>query len=150
MPRFNSIKFYQNRPKIKLVFVKNRQNFRALGAPLPDPRKSPPHCRFRATDLSLIMLLPLLIFMPPEFSLTPDFWSINFYQKKAKIKLFLQKKKIFFERWGLRRIGRSFLTPERAPPNCRFLVTRQVLNVWCDIKRAYFQVVESYNEKLLS
>ena len=54
MPRFNSIKFYQNRPKIKLVFVKNRQNFRALRAPppdpqwypaeraeLPDPRKSP-------------------------------------------------------------------------------------------------------------
>ena len=37
MPRFNSIKFYQNRPKIKLVFVKNRQNFRALGAPPQTP-----------------------------------------------------------------------------------------------------------------
>ena len=89
MPRFNSIKFYQNRPKIKLVFVKNWQNFRALG--------------LRAQ--------------------TPN---------------------------GIRRIGRSFQTPERAPPHCRFLVTRQILNVWCDIKRAYFQVVESYNEKLLS
>ena len=41
MPRFNSIKLYQNRPKIKLVFVKNRQNFRALGATLPDPPESP-------------------------------------------------------------------------------------------------------------
>ena len=41
MPRFNSIKFYQNRPKIKLVFVKNRQNFRALGAQPPDPRNPP-------------------------------------------------------------------------------------------------------------
>ena len=37
VPRFNSIKFYQNRPKIKLVFVKNRQIFLALGAPPPDP-----------------------------------------------------------------------------------------------------------------
>ena len=38
MPHFNSIKFYQNRPKIKLFFVKNRQNFRALGAQPPDPQ----------------------------------------------------------------------------------------------------------------
>ena len=60
----------------------------------------------------------------------------------------------FFERWelrtqtpnGTRRIGRSFQTPETAPPQCRFLVTRQILNVWCDINRADFQVVESYNE----
>ena len=41
MPRFNSIKFYQNRPKIKLVFVKNRQSFRALGAPPQTPEKAP-------------------------------------------------------------------------------------------------------------
>ena len=41
MPRFNSIKLYQNRLKITLGFVKNRQNFRALGAPPPDPRESP-------------------------------------------------------------------------------------------------------------
>ena len=66
--------------------------------------------------------------MPPEFSLKPDFKSIDFYQNKAKIKLFLQKKKIFFERLGLRtqtpngirRIGRSFQTPERAPPPADF------------------------------
>ena len=79
----------------------------------------------------------------------PDFKSINFYQNKGKI---------IFERWGLRtqtpngtrRIGWSFQTPKTVPPRCRFLVTRQILNVWCDIKRAYFQVVESYNEKLLN
>ena len=86
----------------------------------------------------------------------PDFKSINFYPNKAKIKLLLQKIN-FFERWGIRtqtpngtwRIERSFQTPETAPTQCRFLVTRQVLIVWCDIKRAYFQVVESYNEKLV-
>ena len=39
--------------------------------------------------------------MPPEFSLMPRIKSINFYQNKPKIKLFLQKK-IFFECWGLR------------------------------------------------
>ena len=38
--------------------------------------------------------------MPPKFSMKPDFKSINFYQNKAKIKLFLQKKNFFFERWG--------------------------------------------------
>ena len=43
MPRFNSInKFYQNRPKLKLVFVKNRQNFQSLGTPPPDLRNNPP------------------------------------------------------------------------------------------------------------
>ena len=97
MPRFNSIKFYQNRPKIKLVFVKNKQNFRALGAPPPDPRKSPPKY-ISGYALEPNHVFALLIFMPPEFSLKPDFKSINFYQNKAKIKLFLQKKKNFFLR----------------------------------------------------
>ena len=86
----------------------------------------------------------LLIFMPPDFSLKPDFKSINFYQNKAKIMLFLQKKKFFFERWGLRtqtpngirRKGRSFQTPKRAAPYCTFLVTRQILNVRCDQARS--------------
>ena len=86
----------------------------------------------------------LLIFMPPDFSLKPDFKSINFYQNKAKIMLFLQKKKFFFERWGLRtqtpngirRKGRNFQTPKRAAPYCTFLVTRQILNVRCDQARS--------------
>ena len=91
MPRFNSIKVYQNRPKIKLVFVKNRQNFRALGAPPPDPRKPPP-LQISGYALESNHVFALLIFMPPEFSLKPDFKSINFYQDMAKIKLFLQKK----------------------------------------------------------
>ena len=94
MPRFNSIKFYQNRPKIKLVFVKNRQNFRALGAPPPDPRNPIPLQIFGYPPESN-HVFALLIFMPPYFSLMPDFESINFYQNKAKIKLLLQKKKFF-------------------------------------------------------
>ena len=99
MPRFSSINFYQNRPKIKLVFVINRQNFQALGAPPLDPRKSPPPLLISGYAPEFNHVLALLIFMPPEFSLKADFKSINFYQNKAKIKLFLQKK-IFFERWG--------------------------------------------------
>ena len=95
MPRFNSIKFYQNRPKIKLVFVKNRQKFRALGAPPPDPRKSPPPLQISGYALESNHVFAQLIFMPPEFSLKPDFKSINFYQNKAKIKLFLQKNNFF-------------------------------------------------------
>ena len=32
------------------------QNFRALGAPPPDPRNSPPHCEFLATRLSMFLV----------------------------------------------------------------------------------------------
>ena len=89
MPRFNSIKFYQSRPNIKLVFVKNRQNFRAP----PDPRKSPPSpLQISGYAPEFNHVFALLIFMPPEFSLKLGFKSINFYQNTAKIKLFLQKK----------------------------------------------------------
>ena len=64
-----------------------------------------------------------LISRPPEFSQMPRLKSTNFYQNKPKIKLFLQKNKIF-----------------------RVLLTRLILDVCC----SYFQVLESYNEKLLS
>ena len=132
------------------------QNSPFFGQVYPPPPPPPLQISGYAPESNYVFAL--LIFMPPEFSLMPDFKSINFYQNKAKIKLFLQKKIIFFERWGLRTqtpngtrwIGRSCQTLETASPRCRFLVTRQILNVWCDIKRAYFQVVESYNDKLLS
>ena len=91
MPRLNSIKFHQNRPKIKLVFVKNRQNFRTLGLRPQIPEKAPP-LQISSNAPESNRVFALLIFMPPEFSLKPDFTSINFYQNKAKIKLFLQKK----------------------------------------------------------
>ena len=76
MPRFNSIKFYQNRPKTKLVFVKKAPPLQISGY-APESNHA----------------FAQLIFMPPEFFLKPDFKGINFYQNKAKIKLFWQKKK---------------------------------------------------------
>ena len=98
MPRFNSIKFYQNRPKIKLVFVKNRQSFRALGAQPPNPRKAPPlHISGYVPESN--HAFALLIFTPREFSLMPDFKSINFYQNKAKI-IFAKKHKFFLSAGG--------------------------------------------------
>ena len=91
MPRFNSIKFYQNRPKIKLVFVKNRQNLVRWGLRPQTPEKAPP-LQISGYAPESNYAFAQLIFMPPEFSLKPDFKSIIFYQNKAKIKLFLQKK----------------------------------------------------------
>ena len=52
MPRFDSINFYQNRPRIRLFFHKT-QNFRAQGAPPPEPRNSPPYCRILPTHLAV-------------------------------------------------------------------------------------------------
>ena len=75
MPRFKSTIFYYNNPKINL-FLQKMQNYRALGAPRPDPHasgdwglrsqtpiglrrlgvpppapKTVPHCEFLATRL---------------------------------------------------------------------------------------------------
>ena len=41
MPRFKSIIFYQNSPKIKL-FLKKNAKVSSAGAPPPDPQTSPP------------------------------------------------------------------------------------------------------------
>ena len=40
MPRFKSISFYQNSPKMKLFLKKKMQNCQELGAPPPDHRAS--------------------------------------------------------------------------------------------------------------
>ena len=84
MPRFNSTKFYQIRPKIKLVCVKNRQSFRALGLRPQTPKRAPP-LQISGYAPESNHVFALLIFMPPECSLKPDFKSINFYQHKANI-----------------------------------------------------------------
>ena len=53
MPHFNSNNFFQNRPKMKLLFPKkNKTIFSSAGAPPPDsllvaggcPVTAPPHC----------------------------------------------------------------------------------------------------------
>ena len=96
MPRFNSIKLYQNRPKIKLVFVKKDKIFECWGLRPQTPEKAPSPLQISGNAPERNHVSALLIFMPPEFSLKPDFKSINFYQNKAKLKLFLQKKNKFF------------------------------------------------------
>ena len=55
IPPFKSIIFYQNSSKIKLFLQKKMQNFRALGAPPPDPHTQPPHCEFLATRLAIFI-----------------------------------------------------------------------------------------------
>ena len=92
MPHFKSINFYQNRSKIKLFLQnKNKKIFRALSSPPPHPQSSPTLQISGYAPESNHVFAPL-ISMPPEFFLIPHLKSINFYQNKPKIKLFLQKK----------------------------------------------------------
>ena len=65
------------------------------------------------------------------------FESINFYQNKLKIKLFLQNN-INFLIAG----GSTPRPPKRPFAQCRFLVTCLLRDVCC----SYFQVLESYNQ----
>ena len=65
MPRFKSIIFIKIAPKLGYI-CKKMQNFRALGAPPPDPRasggwelcphalKTTPHCEFLAMRLNMV------------------------------------------------------------------------------------------------
>ena len=61
MPRFKSIIFYQNSPKIKL-FLKKIQNFQALRAPPPDPPNSPPIANFWLCDWQLFTVYNYMLF----------------------------------------------------------------------------------------
>ena len=90
MPLFNRFKFHQNRPKIKLFFVTNKQNFRARGLRPQTPATAPP-LQISGYALESNHAFAPPIFMPPEFSLVPRFKSIHFFQNKLKIKLILQK-----------------------------------------------------------
>ena len=139
MPHFKSIIFYQNRPRIKLFLQKEKKKFERWGL-RPHTPKASPHCRFLATRLSLIMFCTANFYATkvlPNATLKKNY----FYQNKPKSKLFLQKIHTF-ECLGA-------LPPDprhTAPPHCRFLVPRLIL----DVGRSCFQMLESYNEKLLS
>ena len=50
MPRFKSIIFYQNSPKIKL-FLQRDAKFSIAGVSAPGPPKQLPHCEFLAKRL---------------------------------------------------------------------------------------------------
>ena len=93
MPRFNRIKLYQNRPKIKLVFVKNRQNFRVLGLRPQTPEKASSPLQISGYAPECNHVFALLIFMPPEFSLKPDFKkTLTFIKIRLKLSYFCKNK----------------------------------------------------------
>ena len=114
--------------------------FSSAGSSAPTPPKQPP-LQIPGYAPESDHVFALLVSMPPEFSLMPFLKRINLYQNKPKIKSFLQKIKIF------RVLGTLF--PDlryTAPPHCRFLVPRLILDVCC----SHFQILKSYKEKLLS
>ena len=88
--------------------------------------------------------------MPPEFTLMPRFKSINFYQNKPKIKLFLQKNKIkFFECVAPRpKWSQAKLSDPRNSPYPPF----QTYGYASDTRRVLLilPVFESFYENLLS
>ena len=134
----------------KLLFMqKKKYKIFEFWAPPPDLSNTP-HCRFLATRLSLIMLLYCEFLCHQSSPWCHHFKSIIFYQNKSKVKLFL--KKIFFQYWGLcsqtpRWPPAELQDPRTQPlPHCRTLAMRLILNLYC----SYFQILESYNEKLLS
>ena len=77
--------------KLSQFLSKIDKIFERWGLRPQTPEKAPP-LQVSGYALESNHVFALLIFMPPEFSLKPDFKSINLYQNKAKIKLFLQKK----------------------------------------------------------
>ena len=102
-------------------------SLRQIGDVPPDPTNTSPlyisGCASKSNHV-----FALLISMP-------CLESINFYQNKLKIKLFLQNNANFLSR-----------PPERPFSYCRFLVTCLFRDVCC----SYFQVLQSNNKKFLS
>ena len=72
----------------------------------------------------------------------PHFQSINFYENRPKIKLFLQKYPKFSSAGAPPKIYKT------APPPLQTF--GYAPNTRCVLLSSYFQVLEPYNEKLLS
>ena len=76
----------------------------------------------------------------------PRFQSINFYQNKPKIKLFLQKIKVFWPIKAFDGWGRGFQTPETAPPPLQISGyapnTKRVLLILPSFRILQWEVIE--------
>ena len=109
-------------------------SLRQIGDVPQIPETPPPLLNISGCTYESNHVLALLIFIP-------CFESINFYQNKLKIKLFLQNNTNFLSSGGYapKPLKRPF-------PHCRFLVACLLRDVCC----SYFLVLESYNEKFLS
>ena len=129
---------------------KKIQHFRGLGAPPQSPQTAP-QFQYSGYTPESNHVFALLISMPPEFSVMPRLKSINFYQNKPKIKLFLQKNKLF-RVLGAVPPGPQWLPaelpdPRTQPlPQCRFLVahpnTKSVLLIFPSFRTLQWAVVE--------
>ena len=127
MPHFKSIKFYQNRPKIKLFLQKNTKVFPQI------PETGSFQLQISGFVPQSNHVFALLISMPPEFSLMPLFTSINFHQNKQKISF--ANYKIFSSAGvsaprppnGLWWMGLELPDPQNTlSPYCRFLVMHPI------------------------
>ena len=136
MLHFKIINFNQNRPKVKLFLQKNTKFLSAKHPPLQISGYAP--------ESNHVYVFAQLISMPAEFFFMPRLKSINFYQNKLKIKLFLQKIKFS-------RTGHSVPDPlwppadggEAPRPPKQPLSPLEVLLL-------YFQVLGTYIKKFLS
>ena len=133
--------------------------FRLVSPPSPPP---PPRLYLLWRWHWSYHVFALLISMLLEFSLMPRFKSVNFYQNNLKIKLFLQKNKIFWVLGlrsqtciGFRQMRTKLRDPRNSPtppqisgyqPYTEGFIIFITLLLNC----SSFLVLGSYNEKLLS
>ena len=143
MPRFNSISFYQNRPKIELFLQKNTK-FLSAGLRPQTTRATPALSQISgyAPESNHVFAH----FCTPEFSLMLRFKSIIFIKISPKLSYFCKKK--FFLVLGALPLDHQWPLAELTDPQNSLsqsqyfsyaLYTKCVLPRCC----SYFQVIES-------